>query len=1025
MAASKNAKKKRSKIQKKQNAAKLANSNVISPFSSPERSPTPISPTNTAKLGEETPPKLLDIVPDLQIGSTQNSSLDQSPNTAANAQFSDAEFTAEPVDASETRSETSTKQLLPAFQVDSPIKKESSPVDMVATESLVDSQPEEHENHHHSGVQLDEDVDEEDLEAEIVPVAQPAIPQRSVARSVEAENAVMLEATRQQVLFAKPVMLNEVVASADSAPDEDKHRLAQVRQNSDDDFDPDLYFSGSDDEIVTNAQDNLGQISPQNDDSSAFDKGIDIDRIVEPTHGVETPKSDKIEFSGYAAESLREHENGQRIESKIDVKKQDDQSKTSTDVGELDFTFQEAAPRSRTEQETRDAEEARHQPGMIRKVNKDYTPLPSPVSSPRASTPIAASHHASRPSLDESPEHSPKHHTAWTKSRDIAMWTSGSAPSLDPVPHSIAPPSIVASHATSLSSPHASPRPYKYAQSPLPDTASARPEPPIFGVGVVGFHHKRGPEVEYWVGPEESESNMWPYLPFQSLPDGSHQFEENICYFTLLYDRKRSASISLTFSRDEEGHIHEGTSDFRNVTTLFAIACSKQMPVEDLKHVSEEEEYTRSVVQKSVVVIASKPIFGPIKEKLAVVTRSYFSQCDFSDRAIIDHFYANLVQMPMWANENDLQVGMNLQRCVHDFGSQVLIILKAMLLERKILFYSSDTDELGATQFALISLVPNLISNLEDSGSPLLSTYEVNLQSPQSFQSSDRASLLRYAGLPLQLFAAGGVFAPFVPLQQFEDLKQPETRYGLFGTANNLFLGGDIDFDVVVNVDQHDIQIRNVEIAPLLKLTDADRAFAKDVTAKVNSAWDSEDTWQPQVLGYYGGEDYIRHEYEEYLLGLLGCAKYVKSLLNSESSESNSGSARSLGLDEKEAVSAMQPWGKAWIEKWMLSTNNFRIFDKHTDSGLYHTIGMAHPGQKLLKPSGFERFFGFFKPKPPIAQRQQKSEDETPNSSAPQTPSLKDEGFDLKSPMTPHELLRLREEERSAERRGTPSQKTT
>lgn len=53
-------------------------------------------------------------------------------------------------------------------------------------------------------------------------------------------------------------------------------------------------------------------------------------------------------------------------------------------------------------------------------------------------------------------------------------------------------------------------------------------------------------------------------------------------------------------------------------------------------------DVTRSTVQKAVVVLAAKPVFGPIREKLRVVTTALFHQRDFSDSTILDDFYASL-----------------------------------------------------------------------------------------------------------------------------------------------------------------------------------------------------------------------------------------------------------------------------------------------------------------------------------------------------------------------------------------------
>ncbi len=55
-------------------------------------------------------------------------------------------------------------------------------------------------------------------------------------------------------------------------------------------------------------------------------------------------------------------------------------------------------------------------------------------------------------------------------------------------------------------------------------------------------------------------------------------------------------------------------------------------------------------------------------------------------------------------------------------------------------------------QFSLISLVPGLLRNLQDSAGPDMNSYEKRLSRPTSLRTSDRNSLLAYMGLPLQIF---------------------------------------------------------------------------------------------------------------------------------------------------------------------------------------------------------------------------------------------------------------------------------
>lgn len=82
------------------------------------------------------------------------------------------------------------------------------------------------------------------------------------------------------------------------------------------------------------------------------------------------------------------------------------------------------------------------------------------------------------------------------------------------------------------------------------------------------------------------------------------------------------------------------------------------------------------------------------------------------------------------------------------------------------LFFGTRCERLCLTQFSLISLIPRLLHNLQDSAGPELDSYERNLTMPTSLRTSDRNSLLAYMGLPLQIFGKVRVIslAVFPPL---------------------------------------------------------------------------------------------------------------------------------------------------------------------------------------------------------------------------------------------------------------------
>lgn len=89
----------------------------------------------------------------------------------------------------------------------------------------------------------------------------------------------------------------------------------------------------------------------------------------------------------------------------------------------------------------------------------------------------------------------------------------------------------------------------------------------------------------------------------------------------------------------------------------FVLRCNQQIAASSL--LVKSPDVTRSIVQKAVVVLASKPVFGPIRlahyvqvtftatqtvlrDKLGVVTSALFNQRDFSDPSILDDFAISL-----------------------------------------------------------------------------------------------------------------------------------------------------------------------------------------------------------------------------------------------------------------------------------------------------------------------------------------------------------------------------------------------
>ncbi|RUS33261.1 transport protein Avl9-domain-containing protein [Jimgerdemannia flammicorona] len=415
-------------------------------------------------------------------------------------------------------------------------------------------------------------------------------------------------------------------------------------------------------------------------------------------------------------------------------------------------------------------------------------------------------------------------------------------------------------------------------------------------------------------------------------------------------------------------------------TTLFGVSCNRQITVKELKVTTPE--FTRTIVQKAVVVLARQPIFGPIRAKLAVVTAAWFAQGDFTNTDILNGFYSSL--NTVLAGEIDdasLYIGTSLRELVHKFKSKTLTLLKLLLLEKRILFYGYPVERLCTLQYSLISLIPGLLRHLQDSGAPELDTSRDNfrLTEARELKSGDKQSLLSYMGLPLYVFQKGAFFQPYLPLQQIDILSAPTTSAYLVGTTNQIFLHhkAEIGVDVLVNVEQGTLEFYNQGLSSLVGLTMADRRWMDKIFKTVNDTWDVNDPTRPTTNSYSGSDDFLRARFEEYVLSLLSSVKHAQSQQQGAQSREESAmqimqqqqqqaaAAAALGVEdgayeipagpgERDTLGSgmvaekeknyLTDYNTNWITAWY-ATNNYKVWDDYTDHEIYEIVEPGHPGQ--------------------------------------------------------------------------------
>ncbi|XP_075274762.1 late secretory pathway protein AVL9 homolog isoform X3 [Opisthocomus hoazin] len=228
------------------------------------------------------------------------------------------------------------------------------------------------------------------------------------------------------------------------------------------------------------------------------------------------------------------------------------------------------------------------------------------------------------------------------------------------------------------------------------------PRGPVLHIVVVGFHHKKGCQVEFSYPPlkpaeghdSHSLPEEWKYLPFLALPDGAHNYQEDTVFF----------------------HLPPRCGDR---TTVYGVSCYRQIEAKALK--VRQADITRETVQKSVCVLSQLPLYGLLQAKLQLITHAYFEEKDFSQISILKELYDHMNNSlsSTLLEGSQVYLGLSPRDLVLHFRHKVLILFKLILLEKKVtfcklrqvLFYISPVNRLVGALMTVLSLFPGMIEH--------------------------------------------------------------------------------------------------------------------------------------------------------------------------------------------------------------------------------------------------------------------------------------------------------------------------
>uniref|UniRef100_A0A8C9T9Z7 AVL9 homolog (S. cerevisiase) n=1 Tax=Scleropages formosus TaxID=113540 RepID=A0A8C9T9Z7_SCLFO len=468
------------------------------------------------------------------------------------------------------------------------------------------------------------------------------------------------------------------------------------------------------------------------------------------------------------------------------------------------------------------------------------------------------------------------------------------------------------------------------------------PRGPVLHIVVVGFHHKKGCQVEFSyppLVPEEGHDSSslpeeWKYLPFLALPDGAHNYQEDSVYF----------------------HLPPLTGDMKCV---YGVSCYRQIEAKALR--VRQADVTRETVQKSVCVLSRVPLYGLLQAKLQLITHAYFEEKDFSQISILKELYDHMNGSLRGTTPEGSQVylGLSPRDLILHFRHKVLVLFKLVLLERKVLFYVSPVNRLVGTLMTVLSLFPGMMEHgLADSSHyrPRSSVSEESGQaeatpgseefvsvsvtdidgsaggcppsrgSPESSESDWETldpSVLE-EGAPKSMEALDSEAGAAITEQPQSASGQAVLTQGLvsgleedqYGMPLAIFTKGYLCLPYMALQQHHLLSDSRVVLLMLMSLTTADLRFADYLVKHVTE--NREDVFLDGT-GWEGGDEWIRAQF-----GL-----YVHSLL-----------ATSLQQDNEKLLA---DYGSSFVSAWK-NTHNYRVWHSNRHPAMSE-VTPGHPFQ--------------------------------------------------------------------------------
>ncbi|XP_036285806.1 late secretory pathway protein AVL9 homolog isoform X5 [Pipistrellus kuhlii] len=456
------------------------------------------------------------------------------------------------------------------------------------------------------------------------------------------------------------------------------------------------------------------------------------------------------------------------------------------------------------------------------------------------------------------------------------------------------------------------------------------PRGPVLHIVVVGFHHKKGCQVEFSYPPlipgdghdSPTIPEEWKYLPFLALPDGAHNYQEGFespacrCHQRDRAEKRLCSKQAGTLRTHEQFLGRSATGGVPSVSRSVASGscasfstqgmiehglrdCSQYKPRKSMSEdagLQENNPPADDFVSVSAPNItctnsetAKKTLTGNHDGDAAIATEEPLFPAENSSKGLGPSETSPYLKPPSRpspeSSESDWET---LDPSILEERDQVGSEQTNSFPRESVPSDSAPITVQPQANMGQVVLLPGLISGLEED---------------------------QY-GMPLAIFTKGYLCLPYMALQQHHLLSDVTVRGFVAGATNILFRQQKHLSDAIVEVEEALIQVQDPELRKLLSPTTADLRFADYLVKHVT---ENRDDIFLDGTGWEGGDEWIRAQF----------AVYIHALL-----------AATLQPDNEKVLA---DYGTAFVMAWK-NTHNYRVWNSNRHPALAE-INPNHPFQ--------------------------------------------------------------------------------